>query len=123
MQELNIKFTQVLDVPWERQLFSFCCGKAYASGAIDFDHPKRAIPGGGEFIQPDPGQDPLQDVVPGLQRSWPDVALAVAAELLLIPCCSQGRAAPGFIDEHHVLRPQLFLHRLIIGTNAGASVH
>jgi hypothetical protein len=39
--------------------------------------------------------------------------LAVALELLVVSCISGRRLPPAFVDEVHILTPQLFLHRLV----------
>jgi hypothetical protein len=39
--------------------------------------------------------------------------LAVAPERLVVSCISGHRLPSAFVDEVHVLTPQLFLHRLV----------
>jgi hypothetical protein len=39
--------------------------------------------------------------------------LAVAPKRLVVPCISGYRLPSAFVDEVHVLTPQLFLHRLV----------
>jgi hypothetical protein len=39
--------------------------------------------------------------------------LAVAPERLVVSCISGCRLPSAFVDEVHILMPQLFLHRLI----------
>jgi hypothetical protein len=39
--------------------------------------------------------------------------LAVSPERLVVPCISGHLLTSAFVDEVHVLTPQLFLHRLI----------
>jgi hypothetical protein len=112
----------VLDVPWKWQLFSVHCSEAHASGPTDLDYAEWSFPGGGKLVHPGPGQNPLEDVVADDERPWPDVALVVPAELLLVVCCADGGAAPGFIYEHDILRPKFLLQIFIIGLNAGTSI-
>jgi hypothetical protein len=39
--------------------------------------------------------------------------LVVAPEHLVVPCILDRRSPSTFVDEVHILTPQLFLHRLI----------
>jgi len=119
---LWVEFAQVLDVPWKWQLFSVHCSEAHASRPTDLDYAEWSLPGGGKLVHPSPGQNPLEDVVADDERPWPDVALVVAAELLLVVRRAEGRAAPGFIDEHDVLRPEFSLQIFIVGLNAGTPI-
>ena len=50
-----------------------------------------------------PGEDSPQDKVPCFESAWADVAAVVAAEILLVPCRSQGRVAAEPLKQQQVV--------------------
>ena len=56
-----------------------------------------------ELVETCPGEDSPQDKVPCFESAWADVVAVVAAEILLVPCCSQGRVAAEPFKQQQVV--------------------
>ena len=102
----------MLYVPWVGQWHSIFCGKANASGPTYFCNLEGPLPAGGEFVEPCPVQDPSQDEVASSELPNVHEPLMIAPERLVVACISDCCSQPSFINEVHIVTPQL-MHGLV----------
>ena len=98
---------QMLYVPWVGERYSIFCGKANASGPAHFCNLEGPLPAGGEFVEPCSVQSLARS---SLLLHEP---LMIAPERLVVAWISDCCSPPSFINEVHIVTPQLFLHGFI----------
>ena len=71
-----------------------------------------------ELVETFPGEDSPQDKVPCFESARADVAAVVAAEILLVPCRSQGHIAAEPFEQQQVVVAQLVQLSLLEGQDS-----
>ena len=103
----------MLYVPWVGQRHSIFCGEANTSGPAYLCNPEGPLPAGGEFVESCSAQDPSEDEVASPELPTVHEPLMIAPERLVVACISDCCSPPSFINEVHVVTPQLLLHGFI----------
>ena len=103
----------MLYVPWVGQRYSIFCGKANAPGPAYLCDLEGPLPAGGEFMEPCSVQDPPQDEVASPELPTLHKPLMIAPERLVVACISDCCSPPSFVNEVHIVTPQLFLHGFV----------
>ena len=103
----------MLYVPWVGQRHSIFCGEANASGPAYLCDLEGPLPAGGEFVEPRSVQDPSQDEVASSELPTVHEPLMIAPERLVVVCISDCCSSTSFINEVHVVTPQLPLHGFV----------
>ena len=104
---------QMLYVPWVGQRHSIFCGEANASGPAYLCDLEGPLPAGGKFVEPCSAQDPSEDEVASPELPTVHEPLMIAPERLVVACISDCCSPPSFVNEVHVVTPQLLLHGFI----------
>ena len=100
---LWIKLMEVFDIPDFGYGYPILVGEAVRSGLVFFCNAEGSFPHWGEFVHPFTGLEPEEDQISHLVGAWSYVAMVVAAESLLVACCSQCRPTPYLLEVEDVL--------------------
>ena len=103
----------MLYIPWVGQRHSIFCGKANAPGPAHLCNLEGPLPAGGELVEPCSVQDPFEDEVDSPELPTMHEPLMIAPERLLVACISDCCLPPLFVNEVHIITPQLFLYGLV----------
>ena len=103
----------MLYVPWVGQRHSIFSGEANASGQAYLCNPEGPLPAGEEFVEPYSVQNPPQDEVASPELPTVHEPLMIAPERLVVACISDCCSPSSFVNEVHIVTPQLLLHGFV----------
>ena len=111
---LWVKLTKMLDVPGVAHRNAIFGLKADSAGPSDSFHPIRAFPPRRQLVGILGRLNAPKNKVAFLKASGMNLAAMVAAQGLLVACCSHSRPKTIFLKERRVILAQLLLLKLII---------
>ena len=111
---LRVKLTKMLDVPGVAHWRAILGLQADCAGPIDSYYPIRAFPLWRELVGILGRLNAPKNKVTFLETSGMNLAAMVAAQGLLVACCSHSRPKMIFLKECRVILLQLLLLKLII---------
>ena len=115
---LRVKLTKMLDVPGVAHRNAIFGLKADSARPCDSSHPIRAFPLRRQLVGILGGLNAPKNKVAFLKAPGMNLAAMVAAQGLLVACCSHSRPKTIFLKEQRVVLPQLFLLKLIISEHS-----
>ena len=111
---LWVKLAKMFNVPGVAHRNSIFGLHADCAGPGDSYYPVRAFPLRPQLVGILGGLDSPKNKVAFLKASGMNLAAMVAAQGLLVACCSHSRPKTIFLKERRVILPQLLLLKLII---------
>ena len=115
---LRVKLTKMLNVPGVAHRNAIFGLKADSARPSDSFHPVRAFPLRRQLVGILGGLNAPKNKVAFLKASGMNLAAMVAAQGLLVACCSHSRPKTIFLKERRVILAQLLLLKLIISEHS-----
>ena len=115
---LRVKLTKMLNVPGVAHRNAIFGLKADNARPSDSFHPVRAFPLRRQLVGILGRLNVPKNKVAFLKALGMNLAAMVAAQGLLVACCSHSRPKTIFLKERCVILPQLLLHKLVVSEHS-----
>ena len=116
---LRVKLMKMFNVPGVAHRNAIFGLKADSARTSDSFHPVRAFPLRRQLVGILGGLNAPKNKVAFLKALGMNLAAVVAAQGLLVACCSHSRPETIFLKERCVILPQLLLLKLVISEHSG----